>query len=174
MENCRKNGIDNTKPRKNEFYRKYIKFDTFSKRVTYLKTLTNTLLADHMDSKGWDSKQPGCRFPDCGSKSENLQHVMTHLHSEEGSKSALKSISKSINAEKRMKRGARISYDIVRLNASAAELIAEEINGQRAPTFKIRKIEKEGQSNKRKKKRGERGEGVDSVSEPRPRRRRQK
>lgn len=68
-----------------------------------------------------------------------------------------------------------MSYDIVRLNASAAELIAEEISGQKAPTFKIRKIDKEGdKSNKKKKKRGERGEGVDSDNEPRPRKRRQK
>lgn len=65
MESCKRYKVDNSKPRYNDFYRKYIKFDTFSKRITYLKTLTNTLLADHMDSKGWDSKQPGCRFTGC-------------------------------------------------------------------------------------------------------------
>lgn len=173
MDQCRKNGIDNTKPRNNDLYRKYAKFDTFSKRVNYLKTLTNTLLSDHMESKGWDNKKPGCRFKNCDNKTESLQHVMTHIQAE-GSKSAAKSISKSINAEKRMKREVRMSYDIVRLNASAAELIAEEISGQKAPTFKIRKKEKTNDQNTNKKKRRvQRDQGQDQ-NDPRPRKRRQK
>lgn len=139
MKNCAENGVDNKKPRHNKFFEKYRKLDSYSKRITYLKAVTNTLLVDHMDSKGWDSKRPGCRFKGCSSQSENLQHVVTHMSSDLGSKSVQKSISKAINAEKRMKRGARICYNIVRLNASAAEFIAEEINGQKAPTFKIRK-----------------------------------
>ena len=70
-----------------------------------------------------------------------------------------------------MKRGARISYDIVRLNASAAELIAEEISGQKAPTFKIRKVDKaEGGSTRKKKRQGE--EFFSFSSETRGRKRR--
>ena len=107
-----------------------------------------------MDSKGWDSKNPGCRFKDCAAERESLQHILSHINTDGASKSALKSISKSVNAEKRMKRWARISYEIVRLNASAAEAIVEELNGQKAPTFKIRKVEKEeGEKKKRKQKR---------------------
>lgn len=79
MECCKTNGVDNTKPRHNAYFRKYRNFDTYSKRICYLKTLTNTLLIDHVDSKGWDSKTPGCRFKNCGNENENLEHVMTRV-----------------------------------------------------------------------------------------------
>lgn len=81
--------------------------------MIFLKSLTNTLLSDHMDSKGWDNKAPGCRFEGCGSTVENLQHVVSHMDLGVASKSAQKSIQKSVNAEKRMKRGARINYDVL-------------------------------------------------------------
>lgn len=146
----------------------HMKTTAYRTRVTYLKTLTNTLLSDHMDSKGWDNKTPGCRFDGCSSTAENLQHVLSHMGVNMASKSAQKCIQKSVNAEKRMKRGARINYDIVRLNASAAEFIAEEISGQKVPKFKIRKKDKDAS------KKRENCANSGSESECEPARRRQK
>lgn len=62
---CHDHGFKNTKPKSNDFYKAYTSFDSFQKRRNFVKAVTDNLLLDHLDRKGFDHKNLKCRAKGC-------------------------------------------------------------------------------------------------------------
>lgn len=77
LADCRVNGIDNSPPRSNEFYKTFIELDTSLRRKNFLKIITDNMFLDHLKAKGWYKKNMSCRIEGCEHDVENISHAIS-------------------------------------------------------------------------------------------------
>ena len=78
MKQCEYDQVTNIKPKLNDYHQAYLEMETVTKRNNFIKASTDTLLLDHLSSKGWESEIKECRLNGCEGHKETLKHVYNH------------------------------------------------------------------------------------------------
>ena len=131
---CEYEELTNTKPKLNDYHQQFLKMETYQARKNFIKAATDTLLLEHLSSKGWDSEIKGCRVLGCSGASETLEHVFhEHLDEENMNADDIWNLRKALKTERK---GGRIRLN---LTSSSVKRVADCFRNVKEPFLQARK-----------------------------------
>ena len=137
LDDCKEHGINNEKPRTKESYGCFRELTSFRERSAFLRAMTNTLFLDHLESRGWVSRKPGCQFPGCSSQNDNLAHTTNdHIDVQALTKKEKNLLVKAINKESKTGENGRYDLD---LSPTIAALLAKLFGTVKEPFLEAKR-----------------------------------
>lgn len=132
-----------------------VRYQIYEKRRNFTKVVTDNLLLDHLDRKGFDHKDLNCRIKGCVKNvPEDFQHLIEdHIDRQMTSRDINKVLDKILKSEKSRKRKNSSQRPNYNLDAKTAQLVTEIFDNIGEPSIKIRKKQNPADDNQPKVKR---------------------